>query len=75
MNQDRVNGAIDEVVGSAKQQFGKLTGNRGTQIEGAVQNLKGKTENAWGKTKDAVNDAQSSPSPSDEEAAGRRDQV
>jgi uncharacterized protein YjbJ (UPF0337 family) len=52
-----VNGTIDEVVGSAKRQIGKLTGNKGTQVEGAVQQLKGKAENALGKAKDAVHDA------------------
>jgi hypothetical protein len=34
-----------------------LTGNTGTQIEGAAQQLKGKVENAVGKLKDAGRDA------------------
>ena len=70
MNQDRVKGTIDEVVGSAKQHIGKLTGNTGTRIEGAVQQLKGKAENAWGKTKDAVKSAQTGAARSDEERRG-----
>lgn len=57
MDKNRVKGTIDEVVGGAKRQVGKLTGNTGTQVEGAVQQLKGKVENAWGKAKDAVHDA------------------
>jgi uncharacterized protein YjbJ (UPF0337 family) len=61
MNQDRVKGAIDEVVGSAKQQFGKLTGNKGTQVKGTVQVIKGKAESAWGKTKDAVRNGRPGP--------------
>jgi len=62
MDKNRVKGTIDEVVGNAKRQVGKLTGNTGTQVEGAVQQVKGKVENAWGKTKDAVRDANNNPS-------------
>jgi len=61
MNEDRIHGTIDEVIGNAKQKIGRLTGNKGTQLEGAVQVIKGKAENAWGKTKDAVRSAQSDP--------------
>ena len=57
MNKQRVKGAIDETVGSAKRQMGNLTGNSGTQVRGAVQQLKGKAETAVGKLKDAVSDA------------------
>jgi uncharacterized protein YjbJ (UPF0337 family) len=57
MNKDRVKGAIDERVGSAKRQVGSLTGNTRTEIEGAVQQVKGKVETAVGKLKDAVHDA------------------
>jgi uncharacterized protein YjbJ (UPF0337 family) len=65
VNKDRVKGTIDEVVGSAKREFGKLTGNTGTQVEGAVQQLKGKVENAVGKLKDAGHDAQAKINASD----------
>ena len=61
MNQDWVNGTIDEVVGNTKRQFGKLTGNTGTQVKGAAQELKGKAENTLGKTKDAIHNAQTGP--------------
>jgi uncharacterized protein YjbJ (UPF0337 family) len=57
MNKDRVKGAIDEVVGSAKRHVGSLTGNTGTKAEGAVQQLKGKAETTVGKMKEAVRDA------------------
>ena len=59
MNKERVKGAIDENVGSAKRHLGNLTGNTRTQVEGAVQQLKGKAETAVGKLKDAVRDANS----------------
>jgi uncharacterized protein YjbJ (UPF0337 family) len=56
MDKDRVKGKINDVVGSAKRHIGNLTGDAGTQVEGAVQQAKGKVQNAWGKTKDAARD-------------------
>jgi len=58
MNKDRVKGAVDEAVGSAKRHIGNMTGNTGTQVKGAVQQLKGKAETAIGKLKDAGHNAQ-----------------
>jgi uncharacterized protein YjbJ (UPF0337 family) len=58
MNEQRVNGAIDEVVGSTKSHVGNLTGNTGTQIDGAKQHIKGKVETAVGELKDSVRDSQ-----------------
>jgi len=57
MNKDRVKGAIDQAVGSAKRKAGEWAGDGELQIEGMVQQVKGKLENAWGKTKDAVEEA------------------
>jgi uncharacterized protein YjbJ (UPF0337 family) len=57
MNSNRVNGKIDEVVGSTKQKAGKLTGNTPLQVKGTVQQVKGKLENALGKVQDAVDGA------------------
>jgi uncharacterized protein YjbJ (UPF0337 family) len=54
MNKDRMKGAVDEMVGSARQKAGKLTGNTPLQVKGLAQQLKGKLENALGKAKDAV---------------------
>jgi uncharacterized protein YjbJ (UPF0337 family) len=53
---------IDAVAGgaggrAAKRKAGNLTGNTGTEVRGAVQQVKGKVETAIGKTKDAVRDA------------------
>jgi uncharacterized protein YjbJ (UPF0337 family) len=56
MDNNRVKGAIDEVVGIAKQKTGELTGNNQLQIEGIAQQVKGKVESAWGQAKDAVCD-------------------
>jgi len=57
MNSNRVNGKIDDVVGSAKRKVGNLTGNTPLQVKGAVQQVKGKLQNAVGKVQDAVNHA------------------
>jgi uncharacterized protein YjbJ (UPF0337 family) len=57
LNKNRVNGTIDEVVGSAKRKAGELTGNTKLQVKGIAQQVKGKVENAWGKATDAVQEA------------------
>jgi uncharacterized protein YjbJ (UPF0337 family) len=49
-----VNGTINEVVGSARQKAGKLTGNTPLQVKGVAQQVKGKLENTLGRVKDAV---------------------
>ncbi len=59
MDKDRVKGTIDDTVGRAKRQVGEWTGDTGTQVEGAAQQVKGKAEKAWGNVKDAARDAQS----------------
>jgi len=61
MNEDRLKGAIDEVVGTLKEKTGDLTGNTPLQVKGIAQQLKGKLENTWGNTKDAVNEANREP--------------
>jgi uncharacterized protein YjbJ (UPF0337 family) len=57
MNKDRVNGTIDELVGSTKRKAGELTGNTPLQIKGIAQQAKGKIENALGKSKDAIRES------------------
>jgi len=61
MNIDQVKGTTDELLGSAKQKVGKLTGDSKLQVEGIVQQAKGNLENAWGKAKDAVHEANEKP--------------
>ena len=65
MDQQRVNGAIDEVVGSARRHIGNLTGDTETQVGGVFQQFKGKVETAVGKVKDAAPATRmTTPSPS-----------
>lgn len=56
MNEGRVKGAVDEVMGTLKEKTGELRGNTPLRIKGIAQPVKGKLENTWGKTKDAVNE-------------------
>ncbi len=63
MDHNRVKGKIDEVVGIAKQNAGKLTGNTQLQVEGTVQQVKGKFEGEWGQAKDAVRKSNQKPAP------------
>ena len=51
MNKDRVQGTIDQVVGSAKRKVGDLTGNTQLQVKGVAQQVKGNLENALGKAR------------------------
>jgi uncharacterized protein YjbJ (UPF0337 family) len=54
MNNQRIDGAIDEVVGKTKREIGNLTGDTGMRIGGAAQQVKGKVETAVGKLKDGL---------------------
>ena len=58
MDKDRVKGAIDDAAGRAKRQVGEWTGDTGTQVDGAAQQVKGKAEKAWGNVKDAARDVE-----------------
>jgi uncharacterized protein YjbJ (UPF0337 family) len=57
MDKDRVKGTIDELLGSAKQKVGELTGDTQLEVEGIAQHVKGNLESAWGRAKNAVREA------------------
>jgi len=57
MNKERVNGAVDEVVGTVKRMVGESTGDLKEDVEGTVQQMKGEAETAEGKLEDAAKDA------------------
>lgn len=56
MNEDRVKGMIDEVVGTVKRKAGEWTGDTPLQIKGIAQQVKGGLENALGKAKDVFHE-------------------
>ncbi|MGE4172154.1 MAG: CsbD family protein [Methylocystis sp.] len=57
---DKLKGAVNEAVGSAKQAAGKVVDSPELEGEGVLQELKGKTQTALGDAKDAVSDAMDS---------------
>lgn len=57
MNDNRLKGDLDEVVGTLKQKAGDLTDNTPLKIRGIAQQVKGKIENTWGKAEDAMDEA------------------
>jgi uncharacterized protein YjbJ (UPF0337 family) len=57
MNSNRVNGKVDEVVGSIKRKAGRITGNTPLQVKGIAQQVKGKAESTLGKSQDLVRGA------------------
>ena len=52
MNRDIFKGHWDEIKGSLKQQWGKLTDDDITEMEGNYDKLRGKLEKAYGYQKD-----------------------
>jgi len=57
VNRDQVAGIAKQIKGSVKQTAGKATGNRRTQVEGAVDKLGGKVQKAYGDVKEKVRKA------------------
>jgi uncharacterized protein YjbJ (UPF0337 family) len=57
MDHDRAEGIGHQIKGSVKEGFGKVTGDKRTEAEGAAEKAAGKVQNAVGGAKDAVRDA------------------
>lgn len=57
MDKDRIEGGAKQVKGSVKEAIGKVTGNKQTEVEGAVEKAAGKVQSGVGKAKDSVRDA------------------
>ncbi|WP_047154321.1 CsbD family protein [Aneurinibacillus tyrosinisolvens] len=60
MNDDKLKGKWNQVKGEAKKQWGEMTGDESTRLEGNVDKAKGKVQEEYGEAKDrtarAVND-------------------
>jgi uncharacterized protein YjbJ (UPF0337 family) len=54
---DKVNGKVNEVVGTAKQAAGKAVDSPELEGEGVLQEIKGKGQSVLGDAKDVVADA------------------
>ena len=56
INQDTVEGTLDEFGGRAKSFAGDMTGDTKLQAEGTIDELKGKVQDAYGKARDKVSE-------------------
>jgi uncharacterized protein YjbJ (UPF0337 family) len=57
MNNEKVKGKTNELVGAARRKTGDVTGNESMEAKGAAQQAKGKGQEAVGEAKDMLNDA------------------
>jgi uncharacterized protein YjbJ (UPF0337 family) len=57
VDSNRVQGAMDEAKGAAKEGLGKVTGNKKLEAEGVADKAKGTAKTSLGKTKDSVRNA------------------
>lgn len=56
MNNDKVKGKTNEMVGAARKKTGEMTGNESMESKGAAQEMKGKGQGMMGSAKDKVSD-------------------
>jgi uncharacterized protein YjbJ (UPF0337 family) len=54
MDKDRTEGKTKDVIGSAKETFGKATGDKDTERSGKADQAEGKLQKGVGKAKDAL---------------------
>jgi len=57
MDKDRIKGKLEDAGGRVERQVGEWTGDKNTESEGTVHQIRGKIRNAVGKAKDAARDA------------------
>jgi uncharacterized protein YjbJ (UPF0337 family) len=56
MDRNRIEGEAKQLKGSVKEAFGKVTGNRVTQAEGAAEKLAGRMQTRLGEAVDVLRD-------------------
>lgn len=54
MNKHQIKGATNQVTGEIKEQVGKLTGDRSTELKGHAREVKGKLQSDYGNAKEEV---------------------
>lgn len=57
MDSDRIEGGVKEGMGKAKEEWGDLTDDPGTEAEGKAEKIEGDVQENWGEAKDDVRDA------------------
>ena len=56
MTEDRTQGEWDQTKGVVKENVGKITGDRSTEVSGKLDQAKGKLEKKIGEAKDSIRD-------------------
>lgn len=56
MDSDRVEGPLKEAGGKVKEEWGDLTDDAGTEMEGKTDQLEGNVQGEWGEAKDNARD-------------------
>ena len=69
MDNDRIEGKLDDVKGNIKRKIGEATDDKSLQGEGLLDQAKGKIQNAVGKVKDEVRAERDKVEHKDEDAA------
>ena len=54
MNRNQVKGMKDQATGEIKEQVGKLTGDRSTELKGHAREMKGKIQKSLGDAQERV---------------------
>jgi uncharacterized protein YjbJ (UPF0337 family) len=57
MDSDRIEGGVKQGVGKAKEEWGDVTDDPGTEADGKGEQIEGNIQQGWGEAKDAVRDA------------------
>lgn len=57
MSEDKLNAKLDQLAGSFKEGLGKLTGDKGLEVEGLVEKGLGKAKELVEDTKDGIEGA------------------
>jgi uncharacterized protein YjbJ (UPF0337 family) len=55
-SKDRIDGMMDQAKGTAKEAWGRATGDEDTEAEGQIDQAKGRAKEGLADTKDAVDD-------------------
>ena len=69
MDNDRINGKLDDIKGNIKRKIGEATDDKELQGEGLLDQAKGKIQNAAGKVKDEFRAERDKAEHKDEDAA------
>jgi uncharacterized protein YjbJ (UPF0337 family) len=57
MNEDRVIGTAKNLGGKAQEDFGRVTGDTKSQVEGVINQVAGAAQGLYGQAKDTASDA------------------